>query len=127
MGDLLDADLDNLDISGGEEDRKDDEFIINLTYLDSNCGEFYPDIHHYLQWLKNEYQMECRLPTKEEWLYAKENGYIETVPDLYEWTSSIFNENTEALELVSVTFEDDWCYKDVPKDKATFRIVKEIK
>jgi tetratricopeptide (TPR) repeat protein len=109
------------------ENQDDDQSIINISYIDSDSGEFYPDIYHYLEWLKEEYQTEYRLPTKEEWLYAKENGLIETVPDLYEWTSSTFNDNNEILELVSVNLEYDWSYIDSMKDKSTFRIIKKIR
>lgn len=109
------------------ENREDMKPIINLTYFDPDGGEFYPDIYHYLEWLKQEYQTEYRLPTKEEWLYAKENGLIETVPDLYEWTSSSFNDNNEILELVSVNLEDDWSYIDNIKDNSTFRIIKKVR
>jgi AAA+ ATPase superfamily predicted ATPase len=108
------------------ENREDDKSIINLSYIDSDSGEFYPDIYHYLEWLKQEYQTEYRLPTKEEWFYAKENGLIETVSDLYEWTSSTFNDNNEILELVSVNLEDDWSYIDSIKDNSTFRIIKKL-
>lgn len=47
------------------ENREDVQSIINLSYIDSDNGEFYPDIYHYLEWLKEEYQTEYRLPTKE--------------------------------------------------------------
>jgi tetratricopeptide (TPR) repeat protein len=108
------------------ENREDDNSIINISYIDSDGGEFYPDIYHYLEWLKQEDQIEYRLPTKEEWFYAKENGLIETVSDLYEWTSSSFNDNNEILELVSVNLEDDWSYLDTIKDNSTFRIIKKL-
>lgn len=108
------------------ENREDNNSIINIRYIDSDGGEFYPDIYHYLEWLKQEYQTEYRLPTKEEWFYAKENGLIETVSDLYEWTSSSFNDNNEILELVSVNLEDDWSYLDTIKDNSTFRIIKKL-